>query len=291
MAIVHEMPGGDRWSELAADGEHVLGKYRLEMLLGEGGMGRVFRARRSDGEVVALKVLKPKLAAHREFTRRFAHEARAAAEVDHKHLVGILDFGAIDGYQYIAMRYVDGQSLDERLRKDGTLPIDEVIRITAEVGAGLDALHRARVVHRDIKASNVMLNKEGMALLTDFGLAKGEGYSLLTSPGRVLGTLDYLAPEVIRGEPATPRSDIYALGCVAFECLSGRPPFAGRGLLEAGMAILDETPADPCAARSEATSLFSETVLRALAKTPEDRPPTATAYAHLLRAAAGSRRG
>jgi serine/threonine protein kinase len=268
-----------------------VGPYRLEGFLGEGGMGRVFRARGSDGHTVALKVLKARFAADREYSRRFSREARAACEVEHKHLVGLVDFGASDGHQYLAMDYIAGRSLDGRLTMEGPLPVGDVLRMAADIGAGLDALHRARVVHRDVKPSNILLDRDGMALLTDFGLAKGDGYSILTSPGRVVGTLDYLAPELVRGERATPASDIYALGCVVYESLSGQPPFGGRGLLRSGMAILDEAPRDPCEGRSDATPGFSETVVRALAKTPEDRPPTATAYAHLLRAAADWRPG
>jgi serine/threonine protein kinase len=280
------MSRGEQATWLSAQTGPTFGRYRVEALLGEGGMGQVFRAQRDDGETVALKVLKGKWAGNPEYSRRFAREARAAAEVEHKHLVGVVDFGEINGHQYLAMRYVPGRSLDQRLKADGPLSIDEVIKIAAGVGAGLDALHRAHVVHRDVKASNVMLDEDGSALLTDFGLAKGEGYSILTLPGRVVGTLDYLAPELVRGEPASPSTDIYALGCLVFECLSGGPPFAGRPLLQAGMAILSESPNDPCALRPEAPEPLSETVLLALAKSPEDRPPTATAYAHLLRAAA-----
>jgi serine/threonine protein kinase len=280
------MSRGEQATWVSGQTGPALGRYRVEALLGEGGMGQVFRARRDDGETVALKVLKGKWAGNPEYSRRFAREARAASEVDHKHLVGVVDFGEINGHQYLAMRYVAGRSLDERLKSDGQLPVDEVTRIAADVAAGLDALHRAHVVHRDVKASNVMLDEDGTALLTDFGLAKGEGYSILTLPGKVVGTLDYLAPELVRGEPATPSTDIYALGCLVFECLSGHPPFAGRPLLQAGMAILSEPPGDPCADRSDVPPPLSETVLRALAKSPEDRPPTATTYAHLLRAAA-----
>jgi serine/threonine protein kinase len=280
------MPPATSSQTTSANRRSTVGPYRLEALLGEGGMGRVFRARGSDGQTVALKVLKARFATDREYSRRFSREARAACEVEHKHLVGLVDYGSSDGHQYLAMDYVAGRSLDERLRSEGPLPVADVLRMTADVAAGLGALHMARVIHRDVKPSNILLDKDGMALLTDFGLAKGDGYSVLTSPGRVVGTLDYLAPELVRGEAATPASDIYALGCVVYESLCGRPPFGGRGLLQAGMAILDEIPDDPCAGRTDTGPALSETVVRALAKAPEDRPPTATAYAHLLRAAA-----
>ena len=117
--------------------------------------------------------------------------------------------------------------------------------MVGDVAAGLDALHRGGIVHRDVKPSNVMLREDGSAALTDFGLAKGAAYTVLTRPGQVLGTLDYLAPELVRGGEATPASDIYALGCVAFECLAGRPPFADRSLFGVGTAHLEDEPPDP----------------------------------------------
>ena len=136
-------------------------------------------------------------------------------------------------------------------------------------------------MHRDVKPSNIMLREDGSAALTDFGLAKGAAYTVLTRPGQVLGTLDYLAPELVRGEAATPASDVYALGCVAFECLAGTPPFADRSLFGVGTAHLEDDPPDPPAPADVARVL-----LRALEKEPAARPPTATMYAHLLRAAA-----
>ena len=125
------------------------------------------------------------------------------------------------------------------------------MRLAAEVGAGLDALHERGIVHRDVKPANILLDADGMAVLGDFGLAKGRAWTVLTRPGQVLGTLDYLAPELIRGEPAGPMSGLYALGCVLYECVAGAPPFAGRGILRIGMAHLEEEPGDPAAGRAD----------------------------------------
>jgi serine/threonine protein kinase len=264
-----------------------LGPFRVEEMLGEGGMGQVFRAvRQTDGETVALKVMKREFAADQQYSRRFLREARAAQEVEHKHLVRVLEAGEADGRQYLVMRYVPGRSLEERIETSGPLPVDELLEIVAHIAAGLDALHQRGLVHRDIKASNILLEPDGCASLTDFGLAKGRGYSMLTKPGQVMGTLDYLAPELIRGDEAGPRSDIYSFGCVVYECLAGQPPFAGKGVFQVGMAHLEEEPADPCASRADSPPGFSQIVLQALAKDPAQRPPTATAYGHLLRLAA-----
>lgn len=264
-----------------------LGPFRIDAMLGEGGMGQVFRAtREGDGAPVALKVMKREFAADQQYSRRFLREARAAQEVSHKHLVSVLEAGEAEGRQYLVMRYVPGRSLQERIEIDGPLPIDELLRMVSHIAAGLDALHHHDLVHRDIKTSNILLEPDGSASLTDFGLAKGRGYSMLTKPGQVMGTLDYLAPELIRGKEAGPRSDIYSFGCVVFECLAGTPPFAGKGVFQVGMAHLEEQPPDPCAERPDTPDGLSRIVLQALAKDPLQRPPTATAYGHLLRLAA-----
>jgi len=189
------------------------------------------------------------------------------------------------------MRLIVGCSLDERIQEEGPLSIAHIVRIARNVAGAIDALHRANLVHRDIKPSNVMLDAEnGDACLTDFGLARGGDYSALTRAGQVLGTLDYLAPEAIRGEPPTPAVDIYALGCLVFECLAGHPPFGGRGPMQVGFAHLEECPGDPCSGRSDSPADLGEIVNHALAKLAGDRPPTATAYATLIAAAARGHR-
>jgi serine/threonine protein kinase len=266
---------------------HRLGPYRIEGRLGQGGMGVVFRARHDgDGRTVALKVLRDELSADDEYRRRLAREARAAAEVDHPNLAPVLEAGEAGGRVYLAVRYVDGRSLDERLRFDGPLDVAELVRLAADVGAGLDALHRQRIVHRDVKPANILLATDGTAVLSDFGLAKGVAYTVLTKPGQILGTLNYLAPELLRKEPAGPMSDLYSFGCVLFECLAGKAPFAGRSLLRVGMAHLEEEPGDPAAGRTDVPEAVSWTVRQALAKDPARRPTGAGALARMLRLAA-----
>jgi serine/threonine protein kinase len=268
-----------------------LGPYRIEARLGQGGMGVVYRASDDDGRTVALKVLRDELVADDAYRRRLAREARAAAAVDHPNLAPVLAVGEAGGRLYLVVRYVDGRSLAERLAAGGPLPVGELVRLTGQVGGGLDALHRRGIVHRDVKPGNILLAADGTAVLGDFGLAKHHAWTVLTRPGQVLGTLDYLAPEVIRGEPAGPLSDLYALGCVLFECLAGAPPFAGRGVLRVGMAHLEEEPGDPGAGRGDVPPTLSWTVRQALAKDPAGRPTSGVALARMLRLAAaeGSR--
>jgi serine/threonine-protein kinase len=268
---------------------HRLGAYRLEERLGEGAVGVVFRAiKEPEGNEVALKVLRAELLADETFRRRFVHEARAAGEVRHKHLVPITDAGEAEGRPYLAVAFVRGQTLEARLASDGPMSLEDVVRVVAHVASGLDALHAGGIVHRDVKPSNVIIDEMGSANLTDFGLAKGRAYTVLTQPGMVMGTLDYLAPELLRGSEATAASDIYALGCLAYECTAGRAPFADTSMFDLASAHLNVEPPDPCTNRPDAPEGLSWAILQALAKDPESRPPTATAYAHLISFAAAS---
>ena len=261
------------------------GPYRLESVLGEGAIGVVFAATRKDGTVVALKVLKKLLSQNEVYRQRFLREARVAEEVRHPHLVPILEASEARGYHYLSVAYVEGGSLGDRIESTGPLPLDECLRLAAEIASGLDALHASGIVHRDVKPSNVMLDPSGRAAVTDFGLAKGRAYTVLTTPGVVLGTLYYIAPELIRGEPAGPASDVYALACVLFECLTGAAPFADRRLFEVAVAHLEDEPPDASERRDEVPVPLSDILRQAMAKDPAERPRTGTAFAHLLRAA------
>ena len=258
-----------------------LGGYALQDELGRGATGTVWRATAKDGRTVAIKVFERALAQDEGYRVRLAREARIAMEIEDPHLLQVLESGEADGELFLVLEYAAGGSLARRLA-DGPLALAETVRLVSELGAGLDALHRTGIVHRDVKPSNVMLREDGSAALTDFGLAKGAADTVLTRAGQVLGTLDYLAPELIRGGEASPASDVYALGCVAFECLAGQPPFGDRSLFGVGTAHAEDDPPDPPTSSDVAWAL-----LRALAKDPAERPPTATMYAHLLRAAAG----
>ena len=264
-----------------------LGPFRLEALLGEGATGSVFKAQlEPERTEVAVKVLRKTVARDASHERRFLHEARAASAVRHRHIVRLLQAGELEGHRYLAMEYVRGRSLKQRLEAEGPLGLEELVRLVAEVASGLDALHEHGLVHRDVKPSNILLDEQGTALLTDLGLVKGQAYTVLTKPGQVVGTLDYLAPELFEGAPADSASDIYSLGCIVFECLTGSPPFAGKSIFQVGRAHLEEAPGDPGAGREDVPGALSWAVLQALNKQPSRRPQTATAYATMLRVAA-----
>jgi serine/threonine protein kinase len=268
--------------ELGSD----FGPYRVEALLGEGGMGRVYRARDTRGGTVALKVMRSERSIDETLRRRFRREARAAARVDHPHVVPLLDVGDVDGAPYLAQRFMEGGTLDARICRDGALPLRDVVALCLDVAAGLDAIHAEGLVHRDLKPANILLDADGRALVGDLGLCKLTDASVLTRPGQAVGSMDYMAPEQIRGHEPAPAVDVYALGCVVFECLAGAPPFADRQGMQVLWAHLRDEPPDPCAGRDDAPAGLAWAVLSALAKDPGERPPSATGYAQMVSIAA-----
>jgi serine/threonine-protein kinase len=283
-------------SMVAADGpaDHApgpgqrVGPYRLLAPLGEGSVGIVFHARREPGgDEVAVKFLRDELAKDALYRRRFEREARIASEVVDEHIVPVVDFGEASGRLYIVSRYLAAEPLSVRIEARCTLELEESIRVVRAVAGALRALDERGLVHRDVKPANILVTADGVAL-TDFGLARSVAETVLTRTGVAVGTVDYLAPELIRGQPATHASDIYALGCVVYECLTGAPPFAGRPYVEALIAHVRDEPASLLDARTDVSENLSWAVLKALAKDPRDRPSTAEAYARLIRASARS---
>jgi serine/threonine protein kinase len=266
-----------------------VGPYRLLAPLGQGSVGVVFHARREPGgEEVAVKVLRDELAGDALYRRRFEREARIASEVAHEHIVPVVDFGEASGRLYIAARYVDALPLSARIAVQGTLPAPETLRLARHLGGALQALNARGLVHRDVKPANVLVSDRGAAALTDFGLARSIAETVLTKTGVAVGTVDYLAPELIRGRSATHASDVYALGCVVYECLAGAPPFAGKPYVEALIAHVRDEPPSLLDVRTDLCESLAWAVLTALAKDPRDRPSTAEAYARLLRASTRS---
>ena len=266
----------------------LFGEYRVQERLGEGAMGTVYRAIRDlEDTPVALKLVRSEFATDGLYRQRFLHEARAASEVSHPHLVNVVDAGEVDGRQFLAMRLVSGRPLDQLVKAGELLAPDTAATLATQIGDALDALHAKGVVHRDVKAANILFQDDGSAALTDFGLAKGTGYEGLTAVGQIVGTIEYLAPERIVGQEAAPASDLYALGCVIYESLVGRTPFAGKGPMGTAFGHLEEQPPDPRAARAEITPAFAAAMLAALVKDPADRPATAREYGQGLLQALG----
>lgn len=263
-----------------------LGGYEVTSLLGEGGMGEVYLARHIErGRTVALKVLGPHLARSETFRRRFLSESRLAARLDHPNVVPIYEAGSDDDVLFIAMRYVEGRDLGAILRAEGPLELKRVVHIVRQVASALDAAHQLGLVHRDVKPANVLVTSDGHAYLTDFGLMKSsEGQSRYTETGQIVGTVDYLSPEQIRGEEIDRRVDVYALGCLIYECLAGSPPYAR----DSDVAVLwahvnDDIPS--VTARRPLRPAFENVVRGALAKDPVDRFATCGDLADALAAA------
>ncbi len=267
-----------------------IGDYTVESVLGVGGMGKVYRATADDGGTVALKLVKEDFARDETFRRRFNREARIAQTVKHPNVVPVVATGEQDGIPYMAQTFIEGESLDDKLKREGSLDVATAVRVATDVAAGLEALWGAGMVHRDIKPANILLDAGGKAYITDFGLAKDTQGSLLTLPGQALGSMDYMSPEQIRGEQVSAASDIYALGCVMYECACGRPPFADVQGMRILWAHLQDMPPDPSQLRPELPPAFSRTLMLALEKDVAKRPPTAGEYVRLLRDAAGDTR-
>ena len=217
--------------------------YRVESLIGRGGMGVVYRATDlSLGRPVALKMIAPELAQDERFRDRFLREPRIAASLEHPNVVPIHEAGERDGHLYVAMRYVAGSDLSTVLAREGRLAPERALAVLAQIADALDTAHRRGLVHRDVKPANVLLDEDEHAYLTDFGVTKQVG-GASTDTGRVVGTLDYVAPEQIRGEAVDGRTDCYALACVLYECLSGAPPFRRETEAEMLWAHMHEQPA------------------------------------------------
>ncbi len=253
-------------------------------------MGLVYRARDGGGGEFALKLIRSNLLSDERFRRRFEREARAASQLRHPNVVAISDQGEHGGVPYIVQEFISGGSLDDVLEERGQLSVPETVRICADAAAGLEAVHALEITHRDIKPGNIMLDAEGVAHINDFGLAKQRDASVLTRPGQAVGSLDYMAPEQIRGEEIGPATDVYSLGCVVHECLTGSPPFGDRKGMQALWAHLQDPPPNPAATRSDLGDELSWTMLKALEKDPANRPQTPVIYARMLRVAAGDTR-
>jgi len=275
-------------------GGQKLGPYDVRDILGIGGMGAVYRAYQpSLNREVALKVLPPQLAAEREFIERFRREAQTAAGLEHAHIVPVYDYGVFGGLSYVVMRLLNGGSLAERLSQravNNELPsLHETAGVIKSLASALDYAHSRGVVHRDIKANNVMFDDRGSAYVVDFGIAKLTNASTtgLTSSGMIIGTPSYMAPEQWKGESVTPATDQYALGALAYFMITGRLPFEAQSQTALMYKHLHEEPAPPQTWREELPSSIQGVLNQALAKIPNDRYPTVTEFADAFENALG----
>jgi beta-lactam-binding protein with PASTA domain/predicted Ser/Thr protein kinase len=255
------------------------GRYELHRRLGRGGMAEVFLARdQLLDRPVAVKVLFPEFATDPSFVERFRREATAAANLNHPNIVGVYDWGEADNTYFIVMEYIDGRTLSEILRAEGPLHPDRVADIGADVAAALGFAHRNGVVHRDVKPGNVIVTAAGIVKVADFGIARAitaTSEDNLTQVGTVMGTAAYFSPEQARGDAVDPRSDLYSLGCVLYELVVGRAPFAGDSPVAIAYKHVHEPPVPPRQLDSAVPPALEAIILKCLAKNPANRYPSA----------------
>jgi Protein kinase domain len=263
--------------------------YRIEAVLGQGGMGTVYVAEQSlPTRKVVLKLLRPELSTDDGFRRRFIHESEAAVSTEHPNIVPIYSAGEADGVLYIAMRFLEGGDLRELIARDGPVPPERAVEIVSQVASALDAAHARGLVHRDVKPSNVLLDRQGNAYLSDFGLIKRSQVDTgLTETGPFLGSIEYCAPEQIRGDEVDGRADVYSLGCVLFEAVAGRPPFRRDTEIATLYAHLEQEPPALSSVAPGSNDGLDVVVGMALAKAPSERHETAGAFARDARRAVG----
>jgi serine/threonine-protein kinase len=262
------------------------GRYELDSRIAIGGMGEVWEA--TDhviGRTVAIKILKDEYMGDPGFLERFRAEARHAALVNHEGIASVFDYGEENGSAFLVMELVPGEALSTILERDGSLSTDKTLDIVAQTSAALQAAHAAGLVHRDIKPGNLLITPDGRVKITDFGIARIADQVPLTATGQVMGTVQYLSPEQASGHPASPATDTYSLGIVAYECLAGKRPFTGESQVAIAMAQINEQP--PPLPPTVAVPV-QNLVMAMIAKKPEDRPASAAAVA---RAASSLRRG
>lgn len=280
-ATAHGGPPKPSLTTSLEPGQVLAQRYRVQRLLGKGGMGAVYLADDEVlGELVALKVISSAFAADEQaMITRFRREAAAARKVSSPCVIRIHDLGeARPGLLYLSMEYFAGRTLADVIAQRGLVPIEDARDILKQICTGLDAAHQAGVVHRDLKPSNVLVGERGAVKIIDFGLATTAVGDGLTATGAILGTPNYMAPEQVRGKAVDARTDVYALGALAYHLVCGRAPFHGENAIAVGFAHLSETPTPPRQLRKDVPANLEAAILAALAKSPDDRPASARAF-------------
>lgn len=264
--------------------EH-MGPYKIEKLIGQGGMGSVYKAHHSkSGLPVAIKVISNSIADESRFRRRFQVEIETLKRLKHPNIVQLIGYGEEGGSLFYSMEFVDGESLHDCLRRNGPIPWDDVLKFGIDIGSALKHAHDFGIIHRDLKPANLLINQEGTVKLVDFGIAKLFGAAEMTMAGSIVGTADFMAPEQADGKTATPRSDLYSLGSVLYAALTGRAPFAGKSVPETLYALKFTDPI-PLRRIAQDTPLeFAELIEQLLAKDPATRPPTALVVNNRMKA-------
>ncbi|MEV6488742.1 serine/threonine-protein kinase, partial [Actinoplanes sp. NPDC051633] len=254
-------------------GTRLGGRYRLEERVGAGGMGEVWRAVDEVlGRTVAVKAMLPHVADQQDFARRFVTEAQAMAGVADRAVASIHDYGRDAGVTFLVMEFIDGESMARALARAGRFRAADTMRMIAQAADGLRAVHDAGIVHRDVKPANLMIRRGGAVVLTDFGISRAGDATSMTVSGAVLGTPTYLSPEQVMGHPATPLSDLYALGVAAYECLAGRKPFAGDNPYA---VAVQRVQGPPPPLPDDVPRAAAAVVERAMAQDPARRWPSA----------------
>src|SRR5215471_14578735 len=261
-------------------------RYLLQSRIGSGGMATIYRARDLEADrIVAVKVLRETYSTDPKFVARFQREARAASALKHPNIVQVYDYGQTNGNYYIVMELIDGTDLRSYLSTYKVLDVDRAIIIAHDVALGLGAAHRRGIVHRDVKPQNVLISIDGSIKLTDFGIVslyKSANAERLTTAGMTLGTVQYFAPEQAQGEIVTPAADVYELGIVMYEMLTGHPPFDGNSDVVVAMQHIQDQPVPPRQFNPSISEVFEEIILHCLEKEPGARFPDGSQLARAL---------
>src|SRR5918999_724365 len=258
-------------------------RFRLDEKIGHGGMSTVYRAFDPTLERwVAIKLMHRDISEDPDQLERFRREARAVAQLSHPHVVTVIDFGEDDGTPYIVLECIEGETLKERIKRTGRLPVAEAVAYAIEIARALSAAHAVRLVHRDVKPQNVLIDDQGRAKVTDFGIARSLEAQGLTATGRVLGTTDYVSPEQALGEDVTEQSDIYSLGICIYEMLTGEVPFRADTQVAVAMKHVREPMPDVQRRRPDISAALAAVVERATAKETGHRYQTASELVHDL---------